>query len=274
MIVTTLLENTTLSRKYKSKHGLSLHIKTDDHNILFDLGPDDTFIQNAKKLNIDISDVDIVIISHGHSDHGGGLEVFLKKNTKAKIYINKYAFEPHYNFLLNYIKNYIGLDNNFKGNDRIVLTDDDYIIDNSLRLFSSIKGKTLLSSLNKCLLKKVGEGYLEDDFKHEQSLIVKEGNKKILISGCSHCGIVNIIDAGEELIGEKINIAIGGFHLYNPVSKKSESLEFINNLGENLNIRNIDYYTCHCTGLKSFNDLRNILGMRINYLSTGKIIEI
>lgn len=274
MIVTTLVENTTLSREYKIKHGLSLHIKTDNHNILFDLGPDDTFIQNARKLNIDISDVDIVIISHGHNDHGGGLEAFLKENIKAKIYINKDAFEPHYNFLMKYIKNYIGLDNNFKENNRIVLIDGDYIIDNNLRLFSNIKGKILLPFSNKCLLKKVGESYLEDDFKHEQNLIIKEGRKNILISGCSHCGIVNIIDAIEELMGEKINIFIGGFHLYNPVSKKSESIEFINNLGENLKIKNIDYYTCHCTGLKPFNDLRNILGMRINYLSTGKIIEI
>lgn len=89
MIVTTLVENSSLSKEYKKKHGLCLNIKTKNHNILFDLGPDDTFIENAKKLNIEIKDIDIVIISHGHKDHGGGLETFLKYNSKAKIYINK-----------------------------------------------------------------------------------------------------------------------------------------------------------------------------------------
>ena len=92
MIITTLVENLSVSNEYTNKHGLSFHIKTKNHNILFDLGPDNSFLENAKKLNIDISDVDIAIISHGHSDHGGGLESFLKNNNKAKVYINKNAF--------------------------------------------------------------------------------------------------------------------------------------------------------------------------------------
>ena len=274
MIISTLLENTAISSNYKTKHGLSLHIQTNEHKILFDLGPDDTFIENAKKLNIDIAEVDIVIISHGHRDHGGGLESFLKENSTAKIYINKNAFEPYYNTLLNLMKYYIGLNKEFKDNDRIILTDDDYIIDDKLRLFSNVSGSKFIPSSNKDLLMKEGDNYLQDDFKHEQNLIIKENNKNILISGCSHCGVVNIIERGEELIKGKFNIQIGGLHLYNPISKKEEDLEFIKALGKDLNDRNINYYTCHCTGLKSFNDLREIMGIKINYLSTGKIIEI
>lgn len=274
MIISTLLENTAISSNYKTKHGLSLHIQTNEHKILFDLGPDDTFIENAKKLNIDIAEVDIVIISHGHRDHGGGLESFLKENSTAKIYINKNAFEPYYNTLLNLMKYYIGLNKEFKDNDRIILTDDDYIIDDKLRLFSNVSGSKFIPSSNKDLLMKEGDNYLQDDFKHEQNLIIKENNKNILISGCSHCGVVNIIERGEELIKGKFNIQIGGLHLYNPISKKEEDLEFIKALGENLNDRNINYYTCHCTGLKSFNNLKEIMGIKINYLSTGKIIEI
>lgn len=274
MIISTLLENTAISSNYKTKHGLSLHIQTNEHKILFDLGPDDTFIENAKKLNIDIAEVDIVIISHGHRDHGGGLESFLKENSKAKIYINKNAFEPYYNTLLNFMKYYIGLNKEFKDNDRIILTDDDYIIDDKLRLFSNVSGSKFIPSSNKDLLMKEGDDYLQDDFKHEQNLIIEENNKNILISGCSHCGVVNIIERGEELIKGKFNIQIGGLHLYNPISKKEEDLEFIKALGKDLNDRNINYYTCHCTGIKAFNDLREILGIKMNYLSTGKIIEI
>lgn len=274
MIISTLLENTAISSNYKTKHGLSLHIQTNEHKILFDLGPDDTFIENAKKLNIDIAEVDIVIISHGHRDHGGGLESFLKENSTAKIYINKNAFEPYYNTLLNLMKYYIGLNKEFKDNDRIILTDDDYIIDDKLRLFSNVSGSKFIPSSNKDLLMKERDNYLQDDFKHEQNLIIKENNKNILISGCSHCGVVNIIERGEELIKGKFNIQIGGLHLYNPISKKEEDLEFIKALGKDLNDRNINYYTCHCTGLKSFNNLKEIMGIKINYLSTGKIIEI
>lgn len=274
MIISTLLENTTLSSDYKTKHGLSLHIQTREHKILFDVGPDHTFIENAKKLNIDIGEVDIVIISHGHRDHGGGLESFLKENSKAKIYINENGFESYYNTLLNLTKYYIGLDKEFKDNDRIVLTDDDYIIDDSLRLFSNVSGSKFTPSSNKDLLMKKGDNYFQDDFKHEQNLIIKENNNNILISGCSHCGVVNIIEKGEKLIKERFNIQIGGLHLYNPISKKEEDVEFIKALGKDLNDRHINYYTCHCTGLKSFNDLKKIMGIKMNYLSTGKIIEI
>ena len=83
MRITTLVENTKISDEYENKHGLSFHIETEKHNILFDLGPKNTFLTNAKKLNINLEEVDIVVISHGHNDHGGGLEEFLKINNKG-----------------------------------------------------------------------------------------------------------------------------------------------------------------------------------------------
>lgn len=93
--IVTLVENTTSSTDYCCKHGLYLYIEAPKHKVLFDLGQDDLFIENAKKMNIDISEIDTVVISHGHKDHGG-LKAFLSVNTKAKIYVRKEAFEAHY----------------------------------------------------------------------------------------------------------------------------------------------------------------------------------
>ena len=179
MVVTTLIENSSLSKEYKKKHGLCLHIKTKNHNILFDLGPDDTFIENAKKLNIEIKDVDIVIISHGHKDHGGGLEAFFKYNNKAKIYINKNAFDSYYTSVLKYFKYYVGLDSKLNNSDRIILTDNHFIIDDNLSLVSNVLSKTLIPSSNKLLFKKENNKYIEDNFNHEQNLIIKENNKYV-----------------------------------------------------------------------------------------------
>lgn len=77
MIIKTLVENTAVSTEYLKRNGLSFYIETKQHKILFDLGPDESFLLNAKKLQVDISDIDTVIISHGHSDHGGALRTFL-----------------------------------------------------------------------------------------------------------------------------------------------------------------------------------------------------
>ena len=71
-----------------------------------------------------------------------------------------------------------------------------------------------------------------------------------------------------------LSTVIGGFHLFNPVNKKSESLEFISNIAKNLNNKNTIFYTCHCTGNKAFNILKENLKDKIMYLSTGQVIEL
>lgn len=274
MVITTLVENTSLLKEFKCKHGLSLHIKTNKHNILFDLGSNGLFIENAIKLNIDISDVDILVISHGHKDHGGALKLFLQHNSKAKIYINKDAFNKYYTSVLGALKFYVGLDDRLQFNERIIFTEDIFQIDEDICLFSNVPKKYETSNLNDSLFIKIDGKYYKDDFTHEQSLLIRENDKYILIAGCAHKGIVNIIDKAEEIMDSSLSTVIGGFHLFNPVNKKSESLEFISDIAKNLNNKNTIFYTCHCTGNKAFNILKENLKEKIMYLSTGQVIEL
>ena len=127
MKIQCLVENTKYN-KLKPKHGLCFYIETKKHKILFDLGPNDLFIKNAQLLNIDISKIDTVIISHGHKDHGGGLESFFKINNIAKIYVQKNAFDKFFTKVL-FFNAYIGLDLSLKNNKQIVFVDNDYVID-------------------------------------------------------------------------------------------------------------------------------------------------
>lgn len=273
MVITTLVENTKLASEYKNKHGLSFHIKTENQSILFDLGPKDVFIENAEKSNIDLADVDTVIISHGHSDHGGGLESFLKINNKAKIYIHKDAFNEHYS-VVGFFKKYIGLNKDLKSNPRIILTDGDMKIDDELYLFSTVENNHKSSGFNGALYKRVNGIYLEDDFTHEQNLIIKEGEKYILFGGCAHNDIRNILDKAQAIVGKDLDYVISGFHIFNPATGRSESDTFINTLGDNLIKRNTNFYTCHCTGMKAFKMLEQRLGDKINYIATGQVLSI
>lgn len=273
MRITTLVENTKISAEYENKHGLSFHIETEKHNILFDLGPKNTFLTNAKKLNINLEEVDIVVISHGHNDHGGGLEEFLKINNKAKVYINKDAFNEYYS-MVGIFKKYIGLDKELKKNPRIILTEGDMKIDDELYLFSVVENRHKVSKFNKVLYKRVDGMYLEDDFVHEQSLIITEDNKNVLMGGCAHNDIRNIIDKAEVIIGKDLDYVISGFHIFNPSTGISESDLFINTLGDNLNKRNTKFYTCHCTGMRAFKILEEKLQDKIEYISTGQVLNI
>ncbi|MDM0931606.1 MBL fold metallo-hydrolase [Clostridium perfringens] len=271
--ITTLVENTKISAEYENKHGLSFHIETEKHNILFDLGPKNTFLTNAKKLNINLEEVDIVVISHGHNDHGGGLEEFLKINNKAKVYIHKDAFNEYYS-MAGIFKKYIGLDKELKKNPRIILTEGDMKIDDELYLFSVVENRHKVSKFNKVLYKRVDGMYLEDDFVHEQSLIITEDNKNVLMGGCAHNDIRNIIDKAEVIIGKDLDYVISGFHIFNPSTGISESDLFINTLGDNLNKRNTKFYTCHCTGMRAFKMLEEKLQDKIEYISTGQVLNI
>lgn len=258
MKITALLENTTNSDILQTEHGLSLYIETEKHNILFDMGQSNLFADNAKKLNINLSDVDIAILSHGHYDHGGGLSHFLELNTTAPIYISQFAFEPHYNGN----KKYIGLNKSLYQNERFIFTGEELKIDTQLKLFSCNQKERIHSANSSELNMLQNDILLPDDFKHEQYLMIEENNKRILISGCSHKGILNLVS------WFKPDYLIGGFHI-----SKLETGEALTNIAKNLNEYQTKYYTCHCTGVEQYNYIKKYIS-NINYLSCGQIINI
>ena len=273
MKIVTLVENETAQRNLKQKHGLCLYVETEQHKILFDLGPDDTFLHNAEQCGVDIKAVDIVIISHGHADHGGGLSAFLQINHTAKIYIHPDAFLPHYNKVLK-VPVYCGLDTKFQNNKRIVYTKEHYIIDKSLFLFSDVEGNRCVPSINNSMRETRGKHRVTDTFTHEQNLIIQENGKVVLIGGCAHRGIVNIIKTAKFLTGKYIDVVISGFHLTDPVLKKTESTEFLDKLAYNLSKFSCQYYTFHCTGRRPYQYLQDKLGDKVAYLRAGDTLVI
>ena len=113
-----------------------------------------------------------------------------------------------------------------------------------------------------------------DDFAHEQNLLIREKGKILLVAGCAHNGIVSIIDH-IKLNGLPMPThVIGGFHLYNKAANQFESPEIVQQIGEYLNESGAKFYTCHCTGIKPYEQLKAIMGDSISYLSTGDQLTI
>lgn len=264
MRITSLVENTSKS-DLKAKHGFSIYIETNAHKILFDLGSDNTLFENAVKRNIDISKVDTVIISHGHIDHGGALEKFLEINSLANIYVQKGAFDPHYSKIL-FLKIPVGINNRLISNRQITLLDGDYKIDDELSLFTVSKKNKVYSPVNDALYDEKGK----DTFEHEQNLIISE-NQVALIMGCGHAGIVNIMEVAKKY---QPYICIGGFHLFNPITKRSVPKELLNGIATELQeYKDTEFYTCHCTGKKAFHYMSQYMN-NLHYMSCGDSIDL
>ena len=264
MKITALVENKS-SCERAAVHGLSLYIETDRHKLLFDLGPDDTLLKNAQKRDIDLRQADTVVLSHGHSDHGGALASFLKINHTAKIYVQRRAFEKHYSKSLGLVKVPIGLDRKLMTHPQVVLLDGARRLDEELLLFTVKDTSKFHSTANDTLYDEQGP----DAFAHEQDLMIF-GEKNALVMGCGHCGVVNILERAKEY---RPQFCIGGYHLRIPVTKKTVPEEILSGIAGELKKYDMTFYTCHCTGEDAYQYLAaHVSNMR--YLACGDEIVI
>mgnify|MGYP001852431722 CR=1 FL=1 len=268
MIIKTLVENTALSSYYDCQHGLSFYVETSNHKILVDLGQNDMFYENAKKLDVSVEDVDTVIITHGHYDHGGGLGAFFDHNDHAKVYIHKLAFGDYYSTAGKRMY-YIGLDQHLRHHPQCILVENDFKIDDELMLFTNVLERNYSAESNRAL-KLLRDGKYEDDmFLHEQNLIIKEGGHNVLFSGCAHCCIINILARAEKILGCEVDAVFAGFHLSNPKTGKTEDLATVDAIGRLLKQKKTHYFTGHCTGQIPFDILKGMMKEQVSYISTG-----
>lgn len=256
MRIVSLVENTTSDDKFLCEHGLSLYIETNNYKILFDMGQSDLFYHNACKMNIDLSLVDIAVLSHGHYDHGGGLAKFLEINSTANVYVSERAFKEYYNG-----EKYIGLDVSLKNNDRLIFVSDELHIDDTLSLYScnNYDKKFNLGSFG--LNKKENGLFIDDDFLHEQYLLIHD-KKDVLISGCSHKGILDITAWFSP------DVLVGGFHF-----SKLELDSTLKSYAQYLSGFDTMFYTCHCTGVEQYRFMKEYM-KNLDYLSTGMTIYV
>ena len=258
MKIISLLENTTQKCGMEVEHGLSLYIEANGKRILFDMGQSDLFAKNAERLGIDLSEVDVAVISHGHYDHGGGLGCFLSLNSKAPIYLSRHAFGARFNAS----GKYIGLCDSLCSCERIIYTDGDTQIDENMTLCYADEQR-LVRPIEPFGLTEMQNGVLRPDrFLHEQYLLISESGKRVLLSGCSHRGALNIASQFEP------DVMIGGFHV-----SKMPLGDSLAELAQALAKKNTHYYTAHCTGCLQYEFMRKYLP-QLDYLACGDQINI
>jgi 7,8-dihydropterin-6-yl-methyl-4-(beta-D-ribofuranosyl)aminobenzene 5'-phosphate synthase len=274
MKITTLLENTRLTERedLTAQHGLALHIEWQGRQILFDSGPSAAFWDNAELLGVDLSQVEIAVISHHHYDHGGGLRRFLEGNPRAKIYLRRFERgEPEAKIFWIFGR-YVGLDKKLLARypERFEFIEGEREPVPGAFILTKIEKPYPIPRSNQRLWIKEGMRHRPDDFDHELLLVIRQESGLVIFSGCSHQGILNLVEATiKRFPGEPIRALLGGFHTM------ADSELDVQKIGERL----LEYpiqaiYTGHCTGKRSYEVLRNVMGEKLEYLPTGRVVQL
>lgn len=276
MRITVLMENTGPS-ELKIEHGLSLYIEFNDKKYLLDAGPSDSFFKNAHALSIDLGRVDKAVLSHGHYDHGDGFMVFLNQYKDKVVYGAKNIFDDYYSGSGGSV-HYIGLSSKLKQmKNRFNTISKDTKIDEKIYLILDDVSNTKEIGVQKKLYKKVDDVLQPDNFDHELSLVFDTPKGLVICNSCSHAGLESIVDNIKKRLNKPVYAYVGGLHMKstkNHIETSSFTEEQIQNLCIFIK-KNIQYVlTGHCTGNVSYDLLKKYLKDRIDFLTTGKTIEI
>jgi len=204
----TVYDNNQYDSKLKTGFGFGCLAKVDNKNILFDTGADSpTLLSNMEKLGIEPKEIDMIFLSHIHDDHVGGLWGLLERNGEVKVYIPASFPDSFREKIRSYGTTYQN-------------------IENPVPIMEEIYSTGELGNLIK-----------------EQALVIKTKKGLIVLTGCAHPGVVNIVKKAKDIINEEVYLVMGGFHLGG--TSDSELKNIIRDFQE-LGVQKVA--PCHCSG--------------------------
>ena len=272
MKIVTLMENSRIDDRLKSAHGLSFYIEHKEKKILFDVGPNNNFIKNAEVLGIDLTQVDTVIISHGHFDHSRGLKKFMEINEKAIIYVSEDIFNQHYK-KIKFIYIPIGIKKP-KDLHRFIFINRSKKISEDMKIYGKVKVSELIIG-DDSLLSKKNNQYIKDPFDDEIYLVIKNEENNVLFSGCSHKGIENIVIEIEKKESKHITHVLGGFHFSHYDPQDLIQTTYLESLGQKLYKRKTQtFFSCHCTGNDAYKALKPQMKEKLERIKTGSVVNL
>lgn len=276
--IVVLSENTAANDKLFAEHGLCLYIEHNDKKILFGSGSSALFLENARRLDVPAESADALVLTHNHTSMSGGAEALIKRNPAVSVFLRK-DYATDCGEQKGIFRSRTGLPASFfKANKlKCVLftafsevCKDFYI--------ASVKRYEKAHSNDKTYYIKKGRKWEKDDFSAETFAVCFPGRRKdgfVLLTGCSHSGIINIVKTACEMWDAPVIAVIGGFNFMGSnINKISCSTDEIKHTATELQKMDIGYiYTCHCTGRKGYEMLKETLGNQIQYLHTGEELK-
>ena len=270
---TVLVENTVQKRGILAEHGLSVLVETADRRILFDAGQTDVFLKNALLLKLSLDDLDGVVLSHGHYDHGGGLEYLsaLKMDADLSvptIYVGAGAFSEKFSKEKDGSFRNIGISKGLTETLQVEETEGMKEIFPDVFLVSRIPKGADFEGVSPVFYRTQEEQLIPDDMQDEQVLVIRDGGKIHVIAGCCHMGFVSCLRyVREKFPEEAFGTVLAGMHL------RSASCERLNATIEAVRELNIErLIPVHGTGMMAIAQMKLALGERCRTVSAGSEI--
>lgn len=258
------------------EHGLSIYFEADNKKWLYDVGASGKYLLNALILGIEGNEVNNLILSHGHKDHTGGLKDFLQTNTSAQIFVPQGISNRYYYTYRHERKRDISTDHSLftqypshftSVKESIWLSDSVALVYNDSYLYLKPKGNQYLT---------VSDGTSEhpDLFNDEVALAVKTEKGLVVLSACSHNGVLNILQSCANFTScNNVYAFVGGMHLVDGISEEQDDVESIADEIKNI-YPDIKIYTGHCTGENAISVLSRKMKDRFCVFNSGMEIPI
>ncbi len=282
LTVTVLMDDTSgMNSPYLAQHGVAFLIectvKEEKKRILFDTGAgSEPLLANMKTAGIDPASVDMIILSHCHYDHTGGLEGIVRAIGKSDLPIvahpglfrNSFITEPFFLHIGFPGANTAAKIESLGG--RWVFTADPMMVATGILFSGEIQRKHAQEDALAIRAFQTHDGRIQPDhLVDDVSLYIATGKGLVVITGCAHAGIINILDQGMEATGRsRVYSVIGGFHLTGAADQRIDWT--IRQLQDRVTDK---VYSGHCTGLKAEGRMLEALQERYKSFHSGKVIR-
>lgn len=233
--MTILYDNNRFDQRLKTAWGFSCLVRGFEKTVLFDTGGDPhTLLENMRQLACEPAEVDIVVLSHIHGDHTGGLGGFLENNPRVVVYVP----------------------GSFPGEFKKAVMSLGAVVEEVTEAREILPGAYTTGEL--------GDGI------REQALAVKTSEGLVVITGCAHPGIVHMVRVAREISGEdRVYLAMGGFHLKGETPSRIESIA-----GELRLLSVQKFAPCHCSGDETRRLFRQLFAADYIEAGVGKRIRL